>query len=178
MAHPFFTIGHSTHPLSEFIGLLRDSRIDLLVDVRSIPRSRTNPQFNRDTLPGALASEHIGYAHLAALGGRRGRRKSDGPSPNGYWTVAAFRNYADYATSPAFHDGFAQLLELGNRHCCAIMCAEAVWWRCHRRIIADYLLLHGVTVFHIMDAHHVNPATMTPGAQPQQDGTLIYPPLA
>ena len=77
MAHPFFTIGHSTRPLPEFIGLLRDSHVDLLVDVRSIPRSRKNPQFNRDALPAALAAEHIGYAHLAALGGRRGRRKSD-----------------------------------------------------------------------------------------------------
>lgn len=178
MAHPFFTIGHSTRPLLEFIGLLRDSHVDLLVDVRSIPRSRKNPQFNRDALPEALAAEHIGYAHLAALGGRRGRRKSDEPSPNGYWTVSAFRNYADYATSAAFRDGLAQLLEMGTRHRCAIMCAEAVWWRCHRRIITDYLLLRGVPVFHIMDAHHVNPATMTPAAQPHSDGTLIYPPRA
>jgi uncharacterized protein (DUF488 family) len=175
MTDPFFTIGHSTHPLSEFVGLLRGSRIELLVDVRSIPRSRTNPQFNRDTLPDALAPEHIGYVHLAPLGGRRSSHKGDGPSPNGYWTVPAFRSYADYATSTAFRDGLAQLLELGHRRRCAIMCAEAVWWRCHRRIITDYLLLHGETVLHIMDARHANPATMTPGAQPQPDGTLIYP---
>jgi uncharacterized protein (DUF488 family) len=175
MAHPFFTIGHSTHPLSEFVSLLQDSRIELLVDVRSIPRSRTNPQFNRDTLPDALASEHIDYAHLAALGGRRSSRKRDDPSPNGYWIVPAFRSYADYAMTSAFLDGFAQLLELGHRRRCAIMCAEALWWRCHRRIITDYLLLHGERVLHIMDAHHTVPATMTPGAQPQSDGTLIYP---
>ncbi|CAE6826702.1 MULTISPECIES: DUF488 family protein [Paraburkholderia] len=175
MTHPFFTIGHSTHPLSEFVGLLKGSEIGTLVDVRSIPRSRTNPQFNRDTLPDTLALEHIGYVHLAELGGRRGRRKDDTPSPNAYWRHPAFRNYADYAMGDAFRDGFAQLLALGHRHRCVIMCSEAVWWRCHRRIITDYLLLRGETVLHIMDSHHTTAATMTPGAQPQPDGTLIYP---
>ncbi|WP_233857258.1 DUF488 domain-containing protein [Paraburkholderia sp. HD33-4] len=172
---PFFTIGHSTHPLQEFVDLLKGEQIALLVDVRSIPRSRTNPQFNRDTLPASLAPEHIDYVHLAALGGRRGKRKDDAPSPNAYWTHPAFRNYADYAMSDAFREGLAQLLTLGHRQRCAIMCSEAVWWRCHRRIITDYLLMHDETVLHIMDAHHTNAATMTPGAEPQADGTLIYP---
>ena len=172
---PFFTIGHSTHPLQEFVELLKGEQIALLVDVRSIPRSRTNPQFNQDTLPTSLASEHIGYVHLAALGGRRSKRKDDAPSPNAYWTHPAFRNYADYAMSDAFREGFAQLLTLGHRQRCAIMCSEAVWWRCHRRIITDYLLMHDETVLHIMDAHHTTAATMTPGAEPQADGTLIYP---
>ncbi|SMG21098.1 DUF488 domain-containing protein [Paraburkholderia susongensis] len=175
MKRPFFTIGHSTRPLEEFVGLLKNEQIATLVDVRSIPRSRTNPQFNRDTLPAALAPEHIGYVHLAALGGRRGKRKDDAPSPNMYWTHPAFRNYADYAMSDAFRDGLAQLLELGHRQPCAIMCSEAVWWRCHRRIIADYLLARRETVLHIMDAHHTSVATMTPEAQIQADGTLIYP---
>jgi uncharacterized protein (DUF488 family) len=176
MTYPFFTIGHSTHTLPEFIGLLRGAKIETLVDVRSIPRSRTNPQFNRDTLPAALAPEHIGYVHLAELGGRRSGRKDGAPSPNGYWTHPAFRNYADYATTDAFREGLAQLLALGHRHRCAIMCSEAVWWRCHRRIITDYLLWRGETVLHIMDMQHTTTtATMTPGAQPQQDGTLIYP---
>lgn len=175
MTHPFFTIGHSTRTLGEFVELLKDSRIETLVDVRSIPRSRTNPQFNRDTLPQALTVEHIGYRHLAALGGRRGARGGDPPSLNGYWTHPAFRNYADYAMTDAFREGLAALRELGRHQRCAIMCSEAVWWRCHRRIIADYLLSCGEDVRHIVDSHHVTPATLTPGAQPQPDGTLRYP---
>lgn len=175
MENPFFTIGHSTRQLSEFVDLLKRSEVKTLIDVRSIPRSRTNPQFNRDTLPDALAPEHIGYVHLAELGGRRSRLKQDAPSPNAYWTHPAFRNYADYAMGNAFQEGLSQLLALGHHDRCAIMCSEAVWWRCHRRIIADYLLLRGETVLHIMDAHHTTTATMTPDAQPQPDGTLIYP---
>jgi uncharacterized protein (DUF488 family) len=175
MSRPFFTIGHSNRPLPEFVSLLREAEIATLIDVRSIPRSRTNPQFNRDTLPDALAPEHIDYVHLAELGGRRSRRKDEAPSLNAYWTHPAFRNYADYAMSDVFRAGLTQLLALGHRRRCAIMCAEAVWWRCHRRIITDYLLLHDETVLHIMDARHTTIATMTPGAQPQPDGTLIYP---
>ncbi|MEM5387351.1 DUF488 domain-containing protein [Paraburkholderia phymatum] len=175
MPHAFYTVGHSTRPLGEFIELLTGAQIETVVDVRSIPRSRTNPQFNRETLPDALSRKHMDYIHLAGLGGRRSRSKGDAPSPNGYWTHPAFRNYADYAMSAAFRDAFAQLLELGHQQRCVIMCSEAVWWRCHRRIIADYLLQHGETVLHIMNAGRVEPATMTPGAQPQLDGALIYP---
>jgi uncharacterized protein (DUF488 family) len=176
MTLPFFTIGHSTRALREFTDLLEASSIETLVDVRSIPRSRTNPQFNRDTLPDSLAPQGIGYLHLSELGGRRSHRKDDAPSPNGYWTHPAFRNYADYALTAPFQEGLTQLLELGRRRRCAVMCSEAVWWRCHRRIIADYLLLRGETVLHIMDTHHTPAATLTPGAQAQPDGTLLYPP--
>jgi uncharacterized protein (DUF488 family) len=175
MSRPFFTIGHSTHPLPEFVTLLQGSEIETLVDVRSIPRSRTNPQFNRDTLPDSLAANQIDYVHIAELGGRRSAAKHGAPSPNGYWTHPAFRNYADYALTEAFREGLTQLLEIGHRSRCAIMCSEAVWWRCHRRIIADYLLFRGETVLHIMDAQHTPAATLTPGAQPQADHTLIYP---
>ncbi len=175
MARLFFTIGHSTRTLSELIDLLKDSEVELLVDVRSIPRSRTNPQFNRDTLPDSLAPAHIDYVHLAELGGRRSRRKDEGPSVNGYWTHPAFRNYADYAMTEAFQKGLAELRELGHRRRCAIMCSEAVWWRCHRRIITDYLLMRGETVCHIMGPHHVDAATATPAAQAQPDGRLVYP---
>jgi len=175
MARPFFTIGHSTRTLSDFIGLLKASDVELLVDVRSIPRSRTNPQFNRDTLPDVLAPAQIGYKHLAELGGRRGRRKDEAPSVNGYWTHPAFRNYADYAMTDEFQKGLGELLELGQRWRCAIMCSEAVWWRCHRRIITDYLLLRGETVCHIMDAQHVTTATVTPAARAQADGVVVYP---
>lgn len=175
MTRPFFTIGHSTHPLPEFIELLKNAGIESLVDVRSIPRSRTNPQFNRDTLPDALAAEHINYLHLAELGGRRGRSRNAAPSPNLYWTHPAFRNYADYAMGDTFREGLERLLTIGHRHRCAIMCSEAVWWRCHRRIITDYLLARGETVLHIMNMQHPSTATMTPGAQLRRDGTLIYP---
>jgi uncharacterized protein (DUF488 family) len=105
-----------------------------------MPRSRTNPQFNRESLPETLAPWQIGYEHIAALGGLRGKARTVGTSPNAYWRVRGFRNYADYALTKAFGSGLSRLRELGGQHRCAIMCAEAVWWRCHRRIITDYLL--------------------------------------
>jgi uncharacterized protein (DUF488 family) len=172
---PFHTIGHSTRALGEFMGLLHESEIELLADVRSIPRSRTNPQFNLDTLPGSLGAEGITYAHLAALGGRRGRRSGGEPSPNGYWTHPAFRNYADYALGDVFDEGLSTLVDLGHRKRCAIMCSEAVWWRCHRRIVADYLLARGERALHIMAAHQVKPAGLTPGAVVRPDRHVVYP---
>ncbi|HWL46582.1 MAG TPA: DUF488 domain-containing protein [Sphingomonadaceae bacterium] len=175
MANPFFTIGHSTRSLAEFVDLLRESRVGLVVDVRSIPRSRTNPQYNRDVLPGALAACQIGYDHIAALGGRRGRSRAVRPSPNGYWRVAGFRNYADYALTAPFAAGLEELRALGGERRCAIMCAEAVWWRCHRRIITDYLLARREQVFHILGASHVDRASLTPGAVVAADGTIRYP---
>ena len=169
----FFTIGHSTRTIVEFAELLQESRVDFVVDVRSMPRSRTNPQFNEDSLPTTLAPGRIGYEHIAALGGLRSRGSE--PSPNSYWRVVGFRNYADYALTELFAKGLGQLRELGSRHRCAIMCAEAVWWRCHRRIIADYLLGEGERVMHILGAGHVEEASLTPGAVVREDGTIIYP---
>jgi uncharacterized protein (DUF488 family) len=170
-----FTIGHSTRTISEFEGLLRQVAVELLVDVRSIPRSRTNPQFNADALPGALAEVGIAYRHLPALGGLRHRTKGAIPSPNMFWRVAAFRNYADYAATAAFRLGLDELEALARDNCCAIMCAEAVWWRCHRRIIADYLLAEGFPVAHIMGHDKIDPAKLTPGARLLPDKTLVYP---
>jgi uncharacterized protein (DUF488 family) len=170
-----FTIGHSTHPITEFLPLLTQVSVDLLVDVRSIPRSRTNPQFNIDTLPETLRSAGISYRHLAALGGLRHRQKGAAPSSNTFWQVAAFRNYADYAATDAFRAGLNELQALARDNCCAIMCAEAVWWRCHRRIIADYLLAQGIPVMHIMGQGKVDAAKLTPGARMLPDGTLAYP---
>ena len=175
MSRTIFTIGHSTRTIAEFVALLRQVDVNLLVDVRSIPRSRAMPQFNLDTLPGSLAVEGIGYQHLRALGGRRHHLKGAPPSTNTFWRVLAFRSYADYAETEAFRAGFDELLALAAGHRCAIMCAEAVWWRCHRRIIADYLLAADVTVEHIMGLGHVTPATLTPGALVLADGTLRYP---
>jgi uncharacterized protein (DUF488 family) len=172
--HTIFTIGHSTRTITEFVALLRQVDVNLVVDVRSIPRSRWTPQFNRDALPEVLAAEDIGYEHLRALGGRRHHAKSAPPSTNTFWRVLAFRNYADYAETGAFRAGLDDLLALSRKHRCAIMCAEAVWWRCHRRIITDYLLARGVPVEHIMGPGLVTPATLTPGALALKDGTLRY----
>jgi len=174
-ARPFYTIGHSTRPLAEFIGLLREARVEVLVDVRLLPRSRTNPQYNQDTLPQALAAYQIGYEHIAALGGRRGKSGDVAPSVNAFWQHASFHNYADYAMTETFQAALKRLRDLGHARTCAMMCAEAVWWRCHRRIIADYLLAAGETVLHIMSAGHIVPAKMTEAARRDEAGTLVYP---
>jgi hypothetical protein len=140
-----------------------------------MPRSRTNPQFNGDSLPETLAPWQIGYEHIATLGGLRGKARNVEPSPNAYWRVRGFRNYADYALTETFAAGLAQLRELGRLHRCAIMCAEAVWWRCHRRIITDYLLSEGERVMHILGTAHVDEASLTPGAIVCGDGKTKLP---
>ena len=175
MAPAFFTIGHSTRSVADLAGLLQAAGAGLVVDVRAFPRSRTNPQFNFDVLPESLAAWQMGYRHIQQLGGLRGRRPDEAPSPNTYWDNLSFRNYADYTATAAFCAGFVELRELGRIHSCAIMCAEAVWWRCHRRIIADYLVAEGEQVFHIMGAGRVEPANLNPAAIRQSDGTLVYP---
>jgi|SRR5579862_4086268 len=177
-ALPVFSIGHSTHPIEEFVALLQQASVELLVDVRSIPRSRTNPQFNTDVLPRSLARYSIDYRHAAALGGRRQRRAQAPPSPNTFWTNSAFRNYADYALTDTFREGLRQLQSEARTRRCAMMCSEAVWWRCHRRIITDYLLASGTPVVHIMTLGKLVPAQITPGAQPQADGAILYPEVA
>jgi uncharacterized protein (DUF488 family) len=171
----FCTIGHSTRSIEEFADLLREAGADLVVDVRTVPRSRTNPQYNEDALPAALAPYQIGYRHIAALGGLRGRRRDLAESPNGLWRNDSFRNYADYAMTAPFHAGLDELRACGREHLPAIMCAEAVWWRCHRRIIADYLLAEGDRVRHILGPGKIGPAAPTPGVRPGPDGVLVYP---
>jgi len=176
MRHPFHTIGHSTRPLADLVALLREAEATLVVDVRTVPRSRTNPQYNRETLPEQLSASGIAYEHVAALGGLRGKKPDVPRSLNGFWENDSFHNYADYAMSEDFSRGLARLRELGAAQRCAIMCAETVWWRCHRRIIADYLLAAGETVLHIMAPGHIEPARLTEGAQPGPSGHLVYPP--
>ena len=169
-----WTIGHSTRTLEELITLLKINRIKHLVDVRSIPRSRTNPQFNKDSLPKSLAKFHIAYTHLLSLGGRRGVIKEMQPSQNTGWEVPAFRNYADYALTDSFEKGLQELLKIAKKSRTVIMCSEAVWWRCHRRIISDHLLVHGVSVFHIMSATSTVEAEMTKFAK-RESQSLFYP---
>lgn len=171
---PVFTVGHSTRSIPEFVELLRAGEVGMVVDIRSVPRSRTNPQFNPDALAESLAPFQIGHVKIAELGGLRKKSAGVAPEVNGFWINRSFHNYADYALSAEFRAGLSQLLELADRRRCAMMCAEAVWWRCHRRIVADYLLAQGRAVFHLMGEDRVEPAKMTAGAIPAEDG-LHYP---
>lgn len=171
---PIYTIGHSTHPIDEFSAILQSAGVDFVVDVRTIPRSRTNPQFNFDVLPHSLKKAHIGYIHIAELGGLRAGQKQMQESPNTFWENKSFRNYADYALTNNFRKGLDELEALATEHACALMCAEAVWWRCHRRIIADYLLMEGYPVMHIMGIDKIDPARMTEAAAPAGKRMLRY----
>lgn len=175
---PFFTIGHSTRPLDNFVALLKEAGASRVVDVRTIARSRTNPQYNSETLPDSLAPFGIGYEHIAALGGLRGHQRDVPESVNGFWENHSFHNYADYAMSESYSAGFCRLRELGHGERCAIMCAETLWWRCHRRIIADYLIAAGEKVFHILGPGQIKAAEMTSAASPGSHGTLVYPATA
>jgi uncharacterized protein (DUF488 family) len=176
MPHPFYTIGHGTRPISDFVALLREAEVTMLADVRTVPRSRTNPQYNGDALPRSLEPFGIGYEHMAALGGLRSRVREVAPEVNAFWENDSFHNYADYAMGERFRAGLAHLREVGNRQRCAIMCAETVWWRCHRRIITDYLLAAGESVLHILGPGKIEAATMSEAARPQGADVLVYPP--
>ena len=169
------TIGHSTRAQGALIGLLTEAGVALLIDVRSWPRSRRNPQFDAQVLEAALGEAGIGYAHLKALGGKRGPAKDAAPSPNAAWREPALRDYADYALTPAFRAGLEALRGLAGARPTAIMCAEGHWSQCHRQIIADYLLAAGDRVVHILGPGETEPARLSPDAAPQPDGSLHYP---
>lgn len=171
---PFFTVGHSNRSLEQFLELLSENDIGLVADIRKAPMSRANPQFNRERLAEALATVDISYEHVAALGGLRGKARGVPADVNGFWANASFHNYADYALSAQFHAGLAHLLEQGRKQRCVTMCSEAVWWRCHRRIVADYLIANGAAVFHIMGPGRLEPARLTPGAV-IRSGMIAYP---
>jgi uncharacterized protein (DUF488 family) len=165
-----WTIGHSTRPIEEFLVLLAGARIQMIADVRSFPGSRKYPQYGKEALEATLASRAIGYQWLPALGGRR---RASPDSPNTAWRNASFRGYADYMSSEEFGHGVAQLLEIASKARTAIMCAEAVWWRCHRSMIADALCVRGIEVVHILDAKHVKIHPMTAPARIVR-GELTY----
>ena len=175
MRLPFFTIGHSNRSLEVFVALLRQADVTLVADIRKMPRSRTNPQFNEAALPQSLADFQIGYEHVASLGGLRGKTAAMAPDTNGFWTNKSFHNYADYALSDQFRTGLDRLVRDGRERRCATMCSEAVWWRCHRRIVSDYLIARGETVFNIMGQGRLEPARLTEGAVIRDDGSVIYP---
>jgi uncharacterized protein (DUF488 family) len=169
-----FTIGHSTRSIAQFVELLRCGPAELVVDVRTVPRSRRNPQYNEDRLETELSAYQIAYQRIPHLGGLRGRSAEVSSEVNAFWDNQSFHNYADYALSDQFAAALNDLLRISSTRRCAIMCAESVWWRCHRRIITDYLLARGRAVFHLMGSDRVEPAHLTPGAQIEDD-KLIYP---
>ncbi len=181
VSEPILTVGHSTHPIEELIDLLRGAGVTDVVDVRKLPGSRRNPQFDRDALAAALAGAGIGYRREERLGGRRGASRDVAPDVNGLWRNASFHRYADHALGDDFRAGLAEVVALARSpqpddapRRIALMCAEAVWWRCHRRIIADHLLARGVEVLHLMPEGRLVPATPTAGAR-VADGTVEYP---
>ena len=171
----FFTIGHSTRPLEEFINLLKENGITFLVDVRTMPRSRKNPQFNTENLEVELPKAGIDYRPIHSLSGFRQKSKTVDPEVNGYWQNQSFHNYADYAMTEEFASGLTDVLDIGQEHLTALMCAEVLWWRCHRRIIADYLLCAGAKVFHIIDEHKPKAATLPTIIKKKRSGALTYP---
>jgi uncharacterized protein (DUF488 family) len=173
--HPVFTLGHSNRTLEELVSLLRAHALVALVDIRSIRRSRANPQFNEGTLLPALSRVGIRYEAIPELGGLRGKIHETSASPNAAWDNASFRNFADYAMTVPFRRGLRKLLRLAARDPTAIMCAEAVWWRCHRRIVTDYLLARGVPVVHLFTETHAESASVTPFAVVGKGGTVTYP---
>ena len=167
-----WTIGHSNRELDAFLALLTAESIQLLADVRRFPGSRKYPHFNAEQLAGALEQAGIRYRHFPMLGGRRTARRSD--SPNTGWRVEAFNAYADNMQSPEFKASLDELIEHARQHRTAVMCAEAVPWRCHRRLISDALTVRGWTVQDILGPRSVTPHTLTPFAR-VVNGELVYP---
>lgn len=166
-----YTIGHSTRPIEQFVRLLKGHGIAQLVDVRTIPRSRHNPQFNRENLPASLKAAGIEYHHMPGLGGLR-RAQPD--SINTAWRNASFRGYADYMQTAAFGESLEQLIALADGKRTAIMCAEAVPWRCHRSLVADALVARGIAVTEILNETKAQPHSMTPFARVERQ-QVSYP---
>ena len=165
------TIGHSTRTLAEFICLLQAHAVTCVVDVRTVPRSRHNPQFNKASLPRALKKAGLGYVHLPGLGGLRHAKRD---SPNMGWRNVSFRGYADYMQTQEFEQSLQELIQLANKDRIVLMCAEAVPWRCHRSLIADALLVRGIRTEDIMSPTHRQVHTLTPSAK-VRGATVTYP---
>jgi uncharacterized protein (DUF488 family) len=166
-----WTVGHSTHTLDAFVALLSMHDITQVADVRAVPESRRHPHFRTAALAQSLPEHGIAYAHLARLGGRR---RTDAGSPNDAWRNVSFRGYADYAMSDEFAAGLAELRELAGARPTAMMCSEALWWRCHRRLVADHLVAYGDTVCHIDSGARTSTHVLTSFAS-VRDGLITYP---
>lgn len=176
-AHParVLTVGHSTHPIDEFISLLQGAGVTDLVDVRTLAGSRRNPQFNAEALQPSLEAAGIAYLREQRLGGLRSSTRAVTPDVNGFWENQSFHRYADYALGETFEAGLEHLIELASPpRLPAIMCAEAVWWRCHRRIIADFLIARGIPVAHLMPDGRLAEAALTRGARVEGE-RVTYP---
>jgi uncharacterized protein (DUF488 family) len=166
------TIGHSNRPIEEFIALLQQNEVACVLDIRTVPKSRHNPQFGQDLLPVSLAAAGIGYRQVPGLGGLRKPLKD---SPNSGWRNTSFRGYADYMQTDAFRENVEEVAALAGEMRCALMCAESVPWRCHRSMVADALLVRGIPVEHIINPGKRRPHTLTPFAK--VEGTrILYPP--
>jgi uncharacterized protein (DUF488 family) len=170
-AHTVYTVGHSTRSAEEFLELLREFGVQELVDIRTVPRSRTNPQFNLDELPATLAGAGIGHTHCPGLGGLRSTSKE---SENTAWRNTSFRGYADYMQTDAFREALRELEDRAAERTVAIMCAEAVWWRCHRSLVAEALLVRDHHVRHIMGPGKATPASLRDFAVVDGD-RITYP---
>ncbi|MFP3395632.1 DUF488 domain-containing protein [Brevibacterium sp. SIMBA_078] len=169
------TVGHSNRELNEFVELLMDTGTEVVVDVRKLPGSTKNPWFNADTLESDLAEVGIELRRLEALTGRRPVSRTVPFDVNAWWQNRSFHNYADHCLSSAFRTDLETLIGWSTEARCAIMCSEAVWWRCHRRIIADQLLARDLPVAHILGEGHIDRAKLSEGARIEADGTLTYP---
>ena len=173
MSISIWSIGHSTHSLPEFVELLKKHQITWLVDIRTVPKSRRHPHFHTDSLAKSLPESEIEYEHHPKLGGWR---KTSDDSPNQAWRNGSFRGYADYAMTHEFRSGVAELRAIAASERAAMMCSEALWWRCHRRIVADRLVAEGDTVCHIGSDGRVTLHELTPFAAISPDGQITYPP--
>jgi uncharacterized protein (DUF488 family) len=173
MSPQLFSIGHSTHPFERFLSLLTEHGIQVLADIRRFPGSRKYPHFSRDNLSVSLPEAGIEYQWLPALGGRRGKSAA-GTSKNLGFRSESFRNYADYMLTQEFRDGIQQLLTVAGEKRTALMCSESVFWRCHRRLVSDYLLVQGITVQHIMPSGELQPHGLTKEAV-VTGGEVTYP---
>jgi uncharacterized protein (DUF488 family) len=169
-----WTVGHSTHSLDGFVALLRAHEIAVVADVRTVPKSRRHPHFHTDELARSLPERGVAYEHLPRLGGWR---QTDAESPNGAWRNLSFRGYADYAMGDEFSEGLAQLRRLSDAARTAMMCSEALWWRCHRRLIADRLVVAGDAVWHISSDGRASAHELTSFATVEPSGRITYPPV-
>lgn len=175
MAEPLFTIGHSTRTVDEFLELLDAFGVERVVDVRKLAGSARHPQFNEDVLSASLADAGVDYRRAAALTGRRPVSREVPLDVNGWWQNRSFHNYADHALSDEFRRALGDLRIESRGTRLTIMCSEAVWWRCHRRIIADHLLAHGDDVRHILGVERAEPALLSEGAVIGGDLAVTYP---